>query len=83
MTDNEPDVCACDICQASAEYHALSTAEKFAMAWPAPQQRSTAYWRGYAESLEAENYDLVQQLRELEQDLASERARCQACGRHK
>ena len=80
--DDDLDTCSCDICAPVAAYHALSTEEKFRQAWPAPAERSAAYWRGYAESLEAENYDLLQQVRELEQDLSAALARCPHCGRN-
>lgn len=88
MAQPEPEEeCSCDICQPLRDYHALSTEEKFRQAWPPFGRdelgRSSAYWRGYAESLEAENYDLLQQIRELEEDLRSEQARCSNCGRHK
>ena len=87
--DDDLDTCSCDICAPIAADHALSTEEKFRQAWGAQRERPTdlwasaSYWRGYAESLEAENYDLLQQVRELEQDLTAALARCPSCGRHK
>ncbi len=74
--DDDLDTCSCDICSP------LTMEEKFQRV-TAPAERSAAYWRGYAESLEAENYDLLQQVRELEQDLTAALARCPNCGRHR
>jgi len=83
VINNEPDVCACDICQSLRDYHALSTEEKFEQVFSEKSERTLTWWRKYAEQLEAENYDLTQQVAELEQELSEESARCSACGKHK
>jgi hypothetical protein len=40
-------------------------------------------WRRYAEELEADNYNLLQEVAELERELEEERARCSNCGKHR
>jgi cell division protein FtsB len=79
MSPDDGDTCSCDVCAQITAYHTLSAAEKFATA----TRHLAKDWKQYAEQLEAENYELEQEVTELREELSAERARCQGCGRHK
>lgn len=92
------DECSCDVCaEFRAEWTSLSGGQKLERVLKDASEHDAAYWKGYAEELEAQNYDLQAQLddadrelgelqnsiHELEAELDDERARCQNCGKHK
>lgn len=87
MNENEVvqgDECSCDVCaEFRAEWHDLSGGQKLERVIADRASHDASYWKGYAEELEAQNYDLERENVELREELSAERARCSECGRHK